>query len=137
MSDFPKGGDAEATQAWLDKEGFADVFKRNLWKADALLGKADGFIKSKFPSTDEDQERAEILCGLLQTARELKGYCFFSRSLYSLLILFAFPRFKVLIHHYLFYYYNYNYYYTNKYLYLIIIIDLFLDSRISIYAFHI
>ena len=72
MSDFPKGGDGKVTRAWLDKEGFSDVFIRKIWKADALLGKEDKFIKSKFPSTEEGQERAEVLCGLLNTARQLK-----------------------------------------------------------------
>ena len=72
MSDFPKGGDGEVTRAWLDKEGFFDVLKGNIWKADALLGKEDEFIKSKFPSAEEGQERAEALCGLLNTARQLK-----------------------------------------------------------------
>eukprot|EP01035_Chromulina_nebulosa_P044669 gene44669-60490_t len=72
MSDFPKGGDVKVTRAWLDQEGFFDVFKGNIWKADALLGKDDEFIKSKFPSTEEGQERAEVLCGLLNTAKRLK-----------------------------------------------------------------
>jgi hypothetical protein len=74
MSDFPKGGDVGVTRAWLEKEGFSDVFIGNIWKAadDALLGKVDEFIKSKFPSTEEGQERAEVLCGLLNTARQLK-----------------------------------------------------------------
>ena len=48
MSDFPKGGDVKVTRAWLDKEGFVDVFNGNLWKADALLGKDDEFIKRNF-----------------------------------------------------------------------------------------
>ena len=65
MSDFPKGGDVEATRAWLDKEGFTDVFTG--WKADAILGKSEEYVRSKFSQTD--QERAEILCGLLNTAR--------------------------------------------------------------------
>ena len=43
------------------------MFKGN-WKADALLGKADDYIKSKFPANEEGQEQAEILCGLLNTA---------------------------------------------------------------------
>ena len=68
MSDFPRGGDIQATRAWLDNEGFADMFKG--WKADALLGKSDEFIKGKFPVASEE---AEILCGLLNTARQSKG----------------------------------------------------------------
>ena len=48
------------------------MFKGNIWKADAVLGKEDEFIKSKFPSAEEGQERAEALCGLLNTARQLK-----------------------------------------------------------------
>jgi len=71
MSDFPKGGDIVATRAWLDKEGFSGVFTG--WKADAILGKSDDFIKSKFPATEEGQERGDILCGLLNTARQPTG----------------------------------------------------------------
>ncbi len=66
MSDFPKGGDIQATRAWLDKEGFLGKFVG--WKADAILGKDEGYVKSKFDV--DDQERAEILCGLLNTARK-------------------------------------------------------------------
>jgi hypothetical protein len=67
MSDFPKGGDPDTTRAWLDKEGFENILVG--WEADAILGKSDGFIKSRFLNTPEDQERAEMLCGLLNTAR--------------------------------------------------------------------
>ena len=73
MSDFPHGGDLTTTRAWLDNEGFDDVFQGNIWKADALLGKDDAFIKSKFLSTEAQQERGEVLCGLLNTARKSKG----------------------------------------------------------------
>ena len=51
MSDFPKGGDVQATRAWLDKEGFEGVFEN--WKADALLGKPDEFIRRNFPSSEK------------------------------------------------------------------------------------
>jgi hypothetical protein len=68
MSDFPKGGDIQATRDWLDKKGFTGKFPN--WKADSILGKNDDFIKSKFDSTPEEQERAERLCGLLNTARQ-------------------------------------------------------------------
>ena len=71
MSDFPKGGDIQATRAWLDKKGFVSVFDN--WKADALLGKSDEFIRRNFPSSEADQERAEMLCGYLNTARQSKG----------------------------------------------------------------
>jgi len=40
------------------------------WEADAILGKSDEFIKTKFPTTADRQDRAEILCGLLNTARQ-------------------------------------------------------------------
>ncbi len=36
MSDFPKGGDIQATRDWLDKEGFTETFIG--WEADAILG---------------------------------------------------------------------------------------------------
>jgi hypothetical protein len=67
MSDFPHGGNILQTRAWLDKEGFTDVFIN--WKADAVLGKRDDFIKSKFPLDEAGQELAEMLCGFLTTAR--------------------------------------------------------------------
>ncbi len=68
MSDYPRGGDIQATRDWLDKEGFKGKFKD--WEADALLGKDDAYIKSRFDDTTEAQEKAEILCGLLNTARQ-------------------------------------------------------------------
>ena len=71
MSDFPSGGDVQATRAWLDKEGFVDVFKE--WKADAILGKSDEFVRSRFPKALEGQDQAEMLCGLLNTARQSTG----------------------------------------------------------------
>jgi hypothetical protein len=67
MSDFPIGGDVVATREWLDKKGFHNLF--NGWEADAILGKPDEFIKSKFPNTLEDQDKAERMCGYLTTAR--------------------------------------------------------------------
>jgi hypothetical protein len=36
MSDFPTGGDMKVTRAWLDENGFHDIFVG--WKADAILG---------------------------------------------------------------------------------------------------
>jgi len=68
MSDFPKGGDIGATRTWLDRKGFDGIFMG--WEADAILGKSDEFIKTKFPTTADGQDRAEILCGLLYTARQ-------------------------------------------------------------------
>ena len=68
MSDYPRGGDIQATRDWLDSKGFTGKFTG--WKADALLGKDDNYIKSKFDDTAEAQEKAEILCGLLNTARQ-------------------------------------------------------------------
>ena len=68
MSDYPKGGDIEATRDWLDKKGFTGKFLG--WEADEILGKSDDFIKSKFDNTPEEQERAERLCGRLNTARQ-------------------------------------------------------------------
>ena len=71
MSDFPKGGDIQATRAWLDLKGFEGVFEK--WEADALLGKSDEFIRRKFSSSEAGQERAEMLCGFLATARQSTG----------------------------------------------------------------
>jgi len=68
MSDFPKGGDVVSTRAWLDKKGFEGIFVG--WMADALLGKGDEFIKSRFPPDGDSQDKAEMLCGLLSTARQ-------------------------------------------------------------------
>jgi hypothetical protein len=67
MSDFPKGGDIQATRVWLDKKDFSGLLTG--WEADAILGKSDEFIKTKFPQSTEGQDKAEILCGLLNTAR--------------------------------------------------------------------
>jgi len=46
------------------------------WKADALLGKGDEYVKGKFPSDEENQDRAEMLCGLLNTARQICNFIF-------------------------------------------------------------
>ena len=78
MSDFPRG--VPTTRAWLDRKGFVGMFA--LWEADALVGKSEKFIKGKFSSTHEDQERAEILCGLLSTARDLAQGNYLSFSIY-------------------------------------------------------
>ncbi len=69
MSDFPIGGDIQATRDWLDKNGFRGKFIGSYWTADAILGKDDAFIKSKFENTPEEQDKAEALCGLLNMAR--------------------------------------------------------------------
>ena len=69
MSDFPKGGDIQATRDWLDKEGFTGTFIG--WKADAILGIDDAvFIKSQFENIPEEQAKAERLCGCLNWARQ-------------------------------------------------------------------
>ncbi len=64
MSDFPKGGDIQDTRAWLDKEGFVDVFKGS-WKADAILGLDKSDILSFVPGEDGLK-----LWGFLNTARQ-------------------------------------------------------------------
>lgn len=76
-------------RAWLDKEGFVDVFKG--WKADAILGKSDEFVRSRFPKALEGQDQAEMLCGLLNTARQsTSASCWFQlQTLFTLIILFA------------------------------------------------
>ena len=62
MSDFPRGGDIEATRTWLDKEGFQGLFVG--WKADALLGADKAYILKK-----AGEDAGEMLWGLLNTAR--------------------------------------------------------------------
>lgn len=69
MTDFPKGGTVEATRLWLDKKGFEDVFVG--WKADAILGLDKVNIRSMF--SEEDQDRALMLWGFLNTARRTTG----------------------------------------------------------------
>ncbi len=55
MSDYPRGGDIQATRDWLHKEGFKGKF--SYWEAEALLGKDDACIKSKFENTAEANSR--------------------------------------------------------------------------------
>ncbi len=62
MSDYPKGGDIQATRDWLDKESFAGVFSG--WKADAILGLEKSDILSSVPG-----ENGLKLWGFLKTAR--------------------------------------------------------------------
>ncbi len=71
MSDFPKGGDIQATRYWLDKKVFTEKFIG--WKADAIQSKDAAYIKSKFENTLEEQEKAEILCGLLNRAKQTQA----------------------------------------------------------------
>ena len=65
MNKFPLGGDIAATRVWLDSKGFDKLFVG--WEADALLGKSEDFIMSKFSG---NEDKGEILCGLLNTARK-------------------------------------------------------------------
>jgi hypothetical protein len=89
MSDFPRGGDIEATRAWLDKEGFQELFVG--WEADALLGLEERHILSL------GGENGLMLWGLLNTARITTGTFyrlkFIPSSLYSISFpLIYFPR---------------------------------------------
>ena len=73
MSDFPIGGDIQATRDWLDNKGFTEKFIG--WEADEILGKSDGSNKSKSAdNTPEEQERAERLCGRLNRARQISAH---------------------------------------------------------------
>lgn len=72
MSDFPTGGNIQATRDWLDNKGFTEKFIG--WEADEILGKSDDFIKAKFDNTPEEQERAERLCGRLNRARQISAH---------------------------------------------------------------
>ncbi len=64
MSDYPRGGDIQATREWLDKEGFTGKFTS--WKADALLGQE----KSDIITLVGNQVDGLKLWGLLNTARQ-------------------------------------------------------------------
>ena len=69
MSDFPKGGDVQATRAWLDLKGFQGVFEN--WKADAILGLEETHILNAFPAGSGD--KGLKLWGFLNTARQTTG----------------------------------------------------------------
>ena len=76
MSDFPKGGNIEATRVWLDKEGFEGLFVG--WVADALLGADKAYILKK-----AGEDAGEMLWGLLNTAKISTGKIFwFNFELY-------------------------------------------------------
>ena len=66
MSDFPRGGDVEATTAWLDKKGFQGLFVG--WEADAILGADKAYILKK-----AGKDAGEMFWGLLNTARATTG----------------------------------------------------------------
>ena len=65
MSDFPKGGDIEATRAWLDKKLFENIFVG--WEADAILGLERSDVLA------QGGDNALMLWGLLNTARMTAG----------------------------------------------------------------
>ncbi len=65
MSDFPKGGDIQATRDWLDKEGFRGKFIG--WRADAILGLEERHILRLVGNEHEGLN----IWGLLNTARQL------------------------------------------------------------------
>jgi hypothetical protein len=68
MSDFPKGGDVATTRAWLDRKGYQSYFMG--WEADALLGIEPEFINSKFDDNDQGKDKAAMLRGFLNTAKQ-------------------------------------------------------------------
>ncbi len=67
MSDFPKGGDIQATRNWLDQKGFTGKFLN--WKADAILG----LEKSDIIDLVGDAAEGLRLWGFLNTARQAQG----------------------------------------------------------------
>jgi hypothetical protein len=67
MSDYPRGGDIQATRDWLDKEGFTGKFTG--WKADALLGQE----KSDIIALVGNEAEGLRLWGFLNTARQKQG----------------------------------------------------------------
>jgi hypothetical protein len=66
MTDFPTGGNVEATRAWLDKEGFFGFFID--WKADALLGADKEDVIQEVGS-----ENGKKLWGVLKIAKKEAG----------------------------------------------------------------
>ena len=66
MSDFPRGGDAAMTRAWLDKKGFTGALLE--WDADAIIGLIEEKIMAKVQG-----EKGEMLWGFLNTARQTTG----------------------------------------------------------------
>lgn len=55
---------------WLDNEGFDGKFVG--WKPDALIGAKETAIAKKF-QLPEEEERLDILLGLLETAKSERG----------------------------------------------------------------
>ncbi len=72
MSDFPKGGDIAATRAWLDNEGFHNVFFG--WKANTLLLQDLDLILQEFKDvmgdSGESRQKARRLFGILKETRQ-------------------------------------------------------------------
>lgn len=66
MCDYPRGGDVEATRAWLDKEGFFWTFTG--WKADAISSLDKSDILTAVPG-----EKGLKLWGFLNTAKSQSG----------------------------------------------------------------
>ncbi len=64
MTDFPRGGDIQASRGWTKRASQKSLLVGRLMRFD------DAFIKSKFGDAPEEQNKAEMLCGLLNTARE-------------------------------------------------------------------
>jgi hypothetical protein len=64
MSDFPIGGNVQATRAWLDRKGFLDVFLD--WEADSLIGSEKTDILDICTTKGQDGLK---LWGYLNTAR--------------------------------------------------------------------
>ena len=61
MTDFPKGGNVDATRDWLDKKGFMSFFVG--WEADAISGLERSDITTMVPG-----ENGLKLWGFLNTA---------------------------------------------------------------------
>ncbi len=75
MSDFPKGGDIQATRTWLDQKGFTG--KLIDFEADSILGLNESHIHRLVG----DEVQSIRLWGLLNTAHQkfaLQGKLFYS-----------------------------------------------------------
>jgi hypothetical protein len=84
MTDFPLGGDAETTRAWLSEQNFPEELLEG-WEANAILGKEPAFIRSQFPNDVHGKDAADRLLRLLVVARQSTGIICAYQSVSSLL----------------------------------------------------
>jgi hypothetical protein len=93
MTDFPTGGDAETTRAWLSEQNFPEELLEG-WEADAILGKEPAFIRSQFSNDVHGHGAADRLLRLLVIARQSTGIICTYQLLSSLLGVFIHTFFR-------------------------------------------